>query len=87
MGRRLFTPNRWNWSQKAEKWVFVEITKDGGRKYQYRVDPPQKFIELTIKMKALNEKLLKTIEPEENTKIFNELMDISKKMQEMGKPV
>jgi hypothetical protein len=85
MGRRLFTPNRWNWSQKAEKWVYVEITKDGKRKYQYQVDPPQEFIELTIKMKKLNEKLLKATDPEENTKIFNELMEISQKMQEMGK--
>lgn len=85
MGRRLFTPNRWNWSQKAEKWVFVEITKGGKRKYQYQVDPPQEFIELTIKMKKLNEKLLNATDPEENTKIFNELMEISQKMQEMGK--
>ena len=85
MGRRLFTPNRWNWSQKAEKWVYVEITKDGKRKYQYQIGPPQEFIELTIKMKKLNEKLLNTTDPEENAKIFNELMEISQKMQEMGK--
>ncbi|KKM89199.1 hypothetical protein LCGC14_1251030, partial [marine sediment metagenome] len=26
---RYFTPNRWNWSQKAEKWVFIEITEKG----------------------------------------------------------
>ncbi len=85
MGRRLFTPNRWNWSQKAEKWVYVEITKDGKRKYQYKLDPPQEFIELTIKMKKLNEKLLEATDPEENMNIFNELMIISQKMQEMGK--
>ena len=85
MGRRLLTPNRWNWSQKAEKWVYVEITKDGKRKYQYQVDPPQEFIELTIKMKNLNEKLLSVTDPEENTEIFNELIEISQKMQEMGK--
>ena len=85
MGRRLFTPNRWNWSQKAEKWVYVEITKDGKRQYQYKIDPPQEFIELTIKMKKLNEKLLETTNPEENMNIFNDLMIISQKMQEMGK--
>lgn len=85
MGRRLFTPNRWNWSQNAEKWVYVEITKGGKRQYQYKVDPPQEFIELTIKMKKLNEKLLETTNPEENMNIFNELMIISQKMQEMGK--
>ena len=85
MGRRLFTPNRWNWSQKAEKWVYIEITKGGKKKYRYQLEPPQEFIELTNKMKLLNEKLLKVTDPEENTKIFNELMKISQKMQDMGK--
>ncbi|MFW9988068.1 MAG: hypothetical protein ACFFC3_05390 [Candidatus Odinarchaeota archaeon] len=86
MVRRLFTTNRWNWSQKAEKWVYVELTNSGKKKYHYQVEPPKEFIELTIKMKELNEKLLNTSDPEENTKIFNELMKVSQKMQEMGKP-
>ena len=86
MGRRLFTQNRFNWSQKAEKWVYVEITKEGKKKYHYQIDPPQEFIELTLKMKNLNEKLLITTDPEENSKIFRELMKVSQKMQEMGKP-
>lgn len=85
MKRRLFTPNRWNWSQNAKKWVYVEITEDGKRKYRYKVDPPKEFIELTIKMNKLNEKLLETTDPEENMSIFYELMTISQKMQEMGK--
>jgi hypothetical protein len=85
MGRRLFTPGRWNWSEKAKKWVFVEITKDGKRKYQYKVEPPPEFIELAKKMKNLNDKLLETADPKENMKIFNELINISQKMQEMGK--
>ena len=86
MGKRLFTINRWNWSQKAEKWVYIEITKRGRKKYRYQVEPPKEFIELTLKMKELNEKLLKTTDPEENMKVFNELMKVSQKMQEMGKP-
>ncbi len=86
MGRRLFTPNRWNWSQKAEKWVYIKINKDGKKLYQYQIDPPQEFINLTIRMKELNKKLLKTTDPDENAKIFNELMKVSKKMQDMGKP-
>jgi hypothetical protein len=85
MKRRLFTPNRWNWSQIAEKWVFVKIDKNGKRKYIYKIDPPPEFMELTRKMNKLNEKLLKAIDPEENAKIFNELMEISQKMQDMGK--
>ncbi|MFW9821239.1 MAG: hypothetical protein ACFFE5_16675 [Candidatus Thorarchaeota archaeon] len=85
MKRRVFTPNRWNWSQKAEKWVYVKIDEDGKRKYIYRFDPPPEFIELTVKMNQLNEKLLKATDPEENKKIFIKLMTISHKMQEMGK--
>ncbi len=85
MRRRLFTPERWNWSQKAEKWVYVEIAKDGKRIYRYQLEPPKEFNELTKKMKNLNEKLLKTTDPDENAKIFDELMKVSQKMQEMGK--
>ncbi|MFX1374387.1 MAG: hypothetical protein ACFFA0_01110 [Promethearchaeota archaeon] len=85
MVKRLFTPNRWNWSQKAEKWVYVKITKKGKRIYQYQLNPPPEFQELTKKLKKLNEKLLITADPEENSQIFNELIKVSKKMQEMGK--
>jgi hypothetical protein len=85
MVRRLYTPNRWNWSQKAEKWVYIEITKDGKRKYVYQLKPPQEFIELTKKMKKLNKKLLKTTDPVENEKIFKDLIKVSQKMQKMGK--
>jgi hypothetical protein len=86
MGRRLFTPGRYNWSQRAGKWVYVQINEDGKREYRYQIDPPQEFIDLTLKMKELNEKLLKAVNPEENAIIFNELMKVSKKMQDMGKP-
>ncbi len=81
---RYFTPNRWNWSQKAEKWVFIEITEKGRKKYRYQMEPPQEFIDLTVEMKHLNEKLLKTTDPKEKAKIFKNLIEISKKMQEMG---
>ncbi len=86
MGRRLFAPHRWNWSQKAEKWVYIEINKDGKKHYHYQIDPPKEFIDLTIKMKELNDKLLKTVDLGDNAKIFRELMKVSKKMQEMGRP-
>ena len=80
---RTFTVNRWNWSQKAEKWVYIELSKDGKKIYRYQIDPPQEFIDLTTNIKLLNDKLLKTTDPEENKRIFNELMKISKKMQAM----
>ena len=82
---RFFSPNRWNWSHKAEKWVFIELTKKGRKKYRYQIEPPQEFINLTAKLKRLNEKLLKTTDPKRNIKIFKNLMDLSKRMQEMGK--
>lgn len=82
---RYFTPNRWNWSQKAEKWVFIELTEKGRKKYRYQIEPPQDFIDLSAEMKNLNEKLLETSDPKENAKIFKNLMGISRKMQEMGR--
>ncbi|MFX1326706.1 MAG: hypothetical protein ACFE91_00995 [Promethearchaeota archaeon] len=87
MPRRLFTLNRWNWSQKAEKWVYVRINKEGKREYLYQIEPPKEFVNLTVKIKKLNEKLLETADPDENMKIFNEIVEISKKMQEMGKSI
>jgi len=83
--KRYFTPNRWNWSQKAEKWVYIELDDNGKKNYRYQVEPPQEFIDLTIQMKNINEKLLNTTDPDENTKIFKQLMGISKKMQGMGR--
>lgn len=82
---RHFTPNRWNWSQKAEKWVYIELTESGNKKYMYQVEPPQEFIDLTNKMTYLNEKLLKATNPEVKEKIFNDLTKLSKKMQNMSK--
>ena len=79
---RKFTIDRWNWSQKAEKWVYV-TNENGKRKYLYQVEPPQEFIDLTMEMKKLNEKLMEIEDPEENIKMFKKLMAISSKMQEM----
>lgn len=79
---RKFTLNRWNWSQKAEKWVYV-TTEEGKRKYIYQIEPPQEFIDLTMEMKKLNEKLMEIEDPDENKKLFLELMKISERMQTM----
>jgi hypothetical protein len=75
--------NRWNWSEKAQKWVYVELDDDGNRKYKYKLEPPQEFLELTLKIKELNNKLMVTKDPEENKKIYEKLMHISQKMQKM----
>jgi hypothetical protein len=80
---RKLTPNRWNWSQEAGKWVYIESDENGNNEVYYQIEPPHEFIELTLKIKDLNEKLLKTNNPEENDNIFAEMIKISKKMQSM----
>jgi len=83
MAREL-TPNRWNWSQKDGKWVFIKLNENGGRECYYQMEPPKEFEELTYKIKILNEKLIVCNDPDENDRIFNEMMKISKRMQQMG---
>ncbi|TFG29229.1 MAG: hypothetical protein EU532_03515 [Promethearchaeota archaeon] len=78
---RKLTPNRWNWSQKDEKWIFIEINDQGEEKYYYKLEPPEEFISLTMQLKELNEKLIITKDVGENTKIFNEMVRISKRLQ------
>jgi len=83
MSRKL-TPNRWNWSQEEEKWIFIELNENG-EKYYYKIEPPKEFWELTMKIKELNDILVITKDPEENSKIFNQMMKISKRLQCMGR--
>lgn len=75
--------DRWNWSEKAQKWVYVELDDEGNRKYKYQLEPPEEFVDLTMKLKELNKKLMITKDPDENKKLYQELMKISQKMQEM----
>jgi len=81
---RKLSPNRWNWSQEEGKWVYIEL-KNGERKYYYQLEPPEEFLDLTFKIKVLNDKLVTCKDPGENDKIFNEMMKISKRMQSMDK--
>ncbi|MFX1445931.1 MAG: hypothetical protein ACFFHV_21150 [Promethearchaeota archaeon] len=80
MSRKL-TPNRWNWSQKDEKWIFIQQNDDGKETYYYKLEPPKEFIDLTMKLKELNDILVITTDPEENAKLFNEMTKISKRLQ------
>jgi hypothetical protein len=84
MAREL-SQNRWNWSQKDQKWVFIEYDSNGELIYHYELNPPREFTELTMKIKILNGKLIACKDSNENSKIFNEMMKISKRMQSMGK--
>ena len=83
--RRLFTQNRWNWSERAKKWVFIEIAKNGKKKYKYQVEPPQEFVNLAMKIADINEKMLKAKSSETNEKLFNDLVNLSKRMQNMNR--
>ena len=82
---RALTQNRWNWSQEKEKWVFVECDDNGTLIYHYQINPPKEFTELTMKIRTLNDILITCNDPKENSKIFSEMMKISKRMQSMGK--
>ncbi|TFG06835.1 MAG: hypothetical protein EU539_06600 [Promethearchaeota archaeon] len=80
---RKYTLDRWNWSEKAGKWVFVTKDENGKRIYTYKLEPPKIFIDLTMQIKKVNDKLMNTDDPRENRKLFEKLMQISKKMQNM----
>ncbi|KKK93051.1 hypothetical protein LCGC14_2696770, partial [marine sediment metagenome] len=51
--------------------------------YRYQIELPQEFIDLN-ELRFLNENLLKTTDPKENANIFKILIDLNKKMQDMG---
>ena len=74
---------RWNWSEKARKWVYVQPGINNKRQYHYKASPPQEFVTLTMKLRVLNEKLMITKDYEQNQKIFRELMKITQRMQKM----
>ena len=80
---RKYTLDRWNWSERSGKWVYV-TKKKGKREYTYQLEPPKEFIELTMQIKKINQKLMKTKDPDENKKLFLQLIEISKKMQNMS---
>jgi len=82
---RKYGLNRWNWSSKAQKWVYV-TKKNNKRVYKYQIEPPEEFIALTNQLKDLNHKLMEVKDHEENKKLFRELMELSKKMQAMREP-
>ena len=80
---RKYTLDRWNWSERSGKWVYVTERKDGTRDYAYKLEPPKEFVELTMQIKIINDKLMGTKDPDKNKKLFLELIEISKKMQNM----
>ena len=82
---RELTRDIWNWSQEDNQWVYVESKQNGMLFYHYQINPPKEFTELTSKIKVLNDKLVACKDSKENTKIFREMMKVSKRMQFMNK--
>ncbi|MFX1273479.1 MAG: hypothetical protein ACFFBP_12235 [Promethearchaeota archaeon] len=80
---RKFTPGRWNYSQKSQKWVYVTINKNGKRKYKYQIEPPEEFVRLSEELRRLNIIQAQTTDPEENMKLFHEMKKLAQKMQAM----
>ena len=78
-----FGSNRWNYSQEGDEWIYIEVTEDGEEKYYCQKEPPVEFMELTIKIKELNDKLMITKDYAENTRLFKELTKITKRLQSM----
>jgi hypothetical protein len=77
---------RWNWSDELGKWIYPEKDENGNIKYTYQVEPPEEFLILTEKLEEINQKLMKTQDPQEKMTLFEELMKISKEMNSMRKP-
>ena len=78
-----FGSNRWNYSQEHDEWIYIEVSEDGEKKYYYQKEAPAEFMELTMQIKELNEKLLITKDFEANTKLFKEMTKITKRLQSM----
>ncbi|TXT64114.1 MAG: hypothetical protein BAJALOKI1v1_610010 [Promethearchaeota archaeon] len=74
--------NEWNWSEKDNKWVYVEL-REGKKVYKYSVNPPKEFMKLNDQIIKLNKKLIHEEEYDKNIKLYKKMMDISKKMQSM----
>ncbi|MHA1438211.1 MAG: HEAT repeat domain-containing protein [Promethearchaeota archaeon] len=77
-------PNKWNWSEEAKQWVYVDII-DGKKNLTYQLEPPQEFIKLSLELKNMNDKLMAAADVDEKLKIYKDLMKISEKMQKMGR--
>jgi len=80
-----FGSNRWNYSQEHDEWIYLEVSEDGEKKYYCQKEPPAEFMELTMKIKDLNEKLMITKNLEENTILFKEMTKITKRLQSMSR--
>lgn len=73
--------NKWNWSTKKQKWVFVEEV-NGKRTYKYSNQLPDGFLALSEKLTILNRQMMTEENPDKKNNLFRKMMEISEKMQE-----
>ena len=77
---RTYGLNRWNWSPKAKKWVYVEV-REGKRCYKYRKTTPQEFEDLTHQIQMLNRQMVEEEDLEKQDQIYRKLMILSQRLQ------
>lgn len=76
--------DRWNWSIRAGKWVYVDL-KNGKREYKYQKETPNEYEILISKIKALNLDLLNEEDPEKNKALYEKMMKLTKQLQVLKK--
>jgi hypothetical protein len=79
---RSYGLDRWNWSPKAKKWVYVEH-RQGKRVYKYRESTPQEFENLTDEIFKLNRIMMEEEDAEKQTQLYKKLMILSQKLQQL----
>ncbi len=79
---RKFGIDRWNWSEKAEKWVYVQIRK-GKRFYRYKDAPPKEFDNFTLELQDLNRNLLMETDYDKQMRLYRRLILLSRRIQNM----
>ena len=79
---RTYALQRWNWSDRAQKWVYVQKS-NGKRIYKYSIKPPPEFDRLNLQIRDLNQKMMEETDPDKNIALYKQLMLISQRMQAM----
>lgn len=81
---RAYMVQRWNWSKRAKKWVFVNL-KNGKRVYKYQKEEPKEYEELTSQIRRLNLQLLMETDLKNNVEIYRKMIKVSQQLQSMKK--
>ena len=83
---RTYGEQRWNWSSRANKWVYVYL-KNGKRVYKYQDEAPNEYDEITNELKQLNLDLLEEQDEQHNKAIYMKMIELSKRLQALKSKV